>query len=366
MTPSGRFRDAHGFFPRTLRALLGLLAASATLVSLAPDAQASGPPRVRFDVTLLIACRDVTPPEFAATRPGEKLLEAAFNISSLIECGKESDLDQFFYRIESPEHSLHIVDHLPRTEVASNVVGHIAVERHDESSAQLGGALGAAYPPFSKAEVSGQLGSKSGLQVRYEMLPPKELLAASGTLDRERGVFFKLRPSGQTSLEGAKQFVCVFRVPCGWRGDYIRITCQATGYRRGLVSSLDAKCPSGEASFLVGLYAEGDELARRVLAQSAPSEERAKLALRRHVDEVTAALHDSPIPGLARVRSMISAGTPGDLLQELTRRSLDRESPALELPSDVRHALGEFSAAKQAVHALNEPGRVRLRLQTPN
>src|SRR5688500_8382914 len=52
-------------------------------------------PRVYFDMPFAVACRDVTPPEFYSANPGQKLIEARFEISSLLTSGDERDLAQY-------------------------------------------------------------------------------------------------------------------------------------------------------------------------------------------------------------------------------------------------------------------------------
>src|SRR5436189_2977143 len=96
----------------------GILKIAFSLLALAlPAPLLAGSPRVEFDVATSVACRDVTTLEFAAAFPGERLMQATFSISSLVRRGREGDLVEFFYRIESPNGTLRIVDHLPRQEL---------------------------------------------------------------------------------------------------------------------------------------------------------------------------------------------------------------------------------------------------------
>src|SRR5688572_20576391 len=55
-------------------------------------------PRVQFDLPYTVACRDVTPPNFAAVNPEQKLVEVRLAISSLVVAGEERDLTQYFIR----------------------------------------------------------------------------------------------------------------------------------------------------------------------------------------------------------------------------------------------------------------------------
>ncbi len=323
----------------------------AALFWLAASPALAGPPRVEFDVATSVACREVTTPEFAAAFPSEKLMQATFSISSLVRRGRQNDLAEFFYRIESPTGSLRIVDHLPRQELASPYVGPIAVEKKDEATAKVGGLIAGHYPPFSNGELNAQAGSTSGQSVRYEMLPPKELLAASGTLNRERGVYFKLRPSPQTSLEGAKQFICVLRVPKAWRGDCVRIDCQAACDPHSSWPMMDMPADCGAASFLVALFAAGDEEARHVMGQVVAADEQLTAAVRRNHEAIAATLDRSSVPGYAELRRMMS---PPALIA-MKGRLLDRQAGGKlpsDLPPELRQAIDALPAAERMARPL--------------
>jgi hypothetical protein len=323
----------------------------AALLWLAASPALSGPPRVEFDVATSVACREVTTPEFAAAFPSEKLMQATFNISSLVRRGRQSDLAEFFYRIESPQGTLRIVDHLPRQELASPYVGPIAVEKKDEASAKIGGLITGHYPPFSNAQLNAQAGTTNGMVVRYEMLPPKELLAASGTLNRERGVYFKLRPSAQTSLEGAKQFICVLRVPRGWRGDCVRIDCQAACDARSSWPIGEGPSDGGAASFLVALFAAGDEEARHVMTQVVTADEQLTAAVRRNREVVIAAIDRSSLPGYAELRRLMSPPALLAMKGRLLERHATGKLPGA-LPPDLRQAIDALPAAERAARPL--------------
>src|SRR5688572_13932330 len=93
-----------------------LLGSAVVLLTAAlPQAAQAESPRVHFDMPLVIACRDVTSPEFAAANPSHRLVEARFEISALLLAGQERDLTQVFIKIDSPPRSLLVVDYLPKT-----------------------------------------------------------------------------------------------------------------------------------------------------------------------------------------------------------------------------------------------------------
>jgi hypothetical protein len=248
------------------------------LLALDPSVAAADPPRVHFDLPYAIACRDVTPPACAAASPHERLIEARFELSSLLLAGDEDDLTQYFIRIDSPRRSLVVVDYLPKTLHESPMASPIGVHHTRESGGKIGISLSGQYELLTSVTPTAELSQKQGSSVKYDLLPPLETVAASGTLLRGAGVFFKLKSSPRHLLEGARQYALVLRVPREWRADYVRVHCEAHGVRRGFVSSFDESIRCGERDFLVALYQEGDESARVSAEQFAVQEAKLRTA----------------------------------------------------------------------------------------
>jgi len=234
-----------------------------------PSFAAAEMPRVHFDMPFTIACRDVTPPEFAAANPSHKLVEARFEISTLLVAGKERDLAQLFVRIDSPERTVSVVDYLPKTWHESRHATPIGITKTDEKNASIGINFSGKYEIFTSAGANAGLGQKSTSCVKYDLLPPLETVASSGTLLRGAGVFFKLKGNERRLLEGATQFALVLRVPGDWRVDRFRVHCEATAVERGFVSSLDQTVCVGQRDFFAALYLAADEQARLIAEQSA-------------------------------------------------------------------------------------------------
>jgi hypothetical protein len=226
------------------------------------------PPRVSFDMPLAVACRNVTSAEYAASNPAHKLIEARFEISSLLVAGNERDLVQYLIRIDSPQKSLTVVDYLPKTLYESRLAGPISVQNTDETSASLGINLSGKYELVTGGFNAGS-GEKNASCVKYDLLPPLETIAASGTLDRSSAVFFKLKLSHRQLLEGSRQYALVLRAPADWRFDCLRVRCQADGIRRGVVAAFDEQVIRGRRDFVVALYQEGDEEAKQSAEEAA-------------------------------------------------------------------------------------------------
>lgn len=220
-------------------------------------------PRVQFDMPYTIACRDVSSTEFTAANPGQKLVELKLPVSALLVAGEERDVLQFLIRIDTPQGKINIVDYLPKTSHDSALAGPITIQNTKEQNASLGINFSGKYEIISAVGPSAGIGQKKSSCVKYDLLPPLETVAASGTLNRGGSVFFKLKSSPRNLLEGSRELALVVRVPTSWRCDYLRVRCEAEGIQRGMVSTFDETRRSGQREFLVAAYLEGDEEAQR-------------------------------------------------------------------------------------------------------
>lgn len=232
---------------RCRRASLVLLAA----LGICRAAHADGP-LVAFDVEMVVECREVRPPGSAAST--HKFIEAVFKVSPAMVDGGEAELTEISITLlddKSPRRTLAVVDFLPKTELLSDIVDPIVVI--DSVEGELGIDASAVYQAIP-ISASGKLATSSSVQ--YNKLPPMSLLLASGTTARGHGVFYKLRPSSQTTLEGQRAYSVIFRVPRDWKADWIFVECKARGRKSGFLR--EAEVDAGLAGYAVGLYLQGD------------------------------------------------------------------------------------------------------------
>lgn len=308
-------------------------------------------PQVAFDVTATVACRDVTSPEFAAAHPGECLLAVALRISTLVEEGDEADLLQCLYRIESPDGALQVVDYWPKTTLETNVDGRVNVERRAEANKSFTVVANGLVQLFRVA-ANGEAYKRDASVERFYTLPPLELLAASGTLDRGTGVYFKLRPSPRSSLEGAKDFHLLLRAPRGWRGDYLHLFCTAATQDSPGVP-FEPRL-AGRAAFVIGMYRIGDELAQ-VLAHELF---RAEHELRQLAHRRQREIEKRALPTLAhKVGAAFSVVDPKIPDSWVDRLIYHAEFPDVErLPEDVRRAATRYAELKSRLRYLRAEG----------
>jgi hypothetical protein len=228
-------------------------------------AEAAAIPQVDFDISHVIECQEL--PASPGVADGDKIIVAPFRVSVLLREGDEADIEQMMITLVSPARRLRVVDFAPRTELATDVVGNVETvhsrENEQSLSASIGGAISGAYGPVHvQASPSAGTGSieRELSKETFHRLPEKKAFIVSGTTNYEHGVFFKLKPSPQASLEGTKDFMCQFVVPATWRGDWAVLTCQATTRPKSWFAEKPVVC--GEKKIFVGLHLAGDAEAR--------------------------------------------------------------------------------------------------------
>ncbi len=326
----------HGKFSLASRLMIRLACTAIFLLS-ATAASAAPRPIVEFDVADLVACRDVTPDDWKKDDSADRLIEASFSISSLLRRGTDRQVVHFLYRIESPERSLCVVDYLPKTQLATSVVGKVAVEKQREGSSSIGVNVSGKYDRLAAGTLSGSKGSSDRSSLRYELLPPKELVAASGTIDRQHGVYFKLKPSKQTSLEGAKQFVCVFRVDRKWRGGLIRIHCEATAKNPyGTIALPGGQTLVGRVDFTSGLYLKDDRPARLAVAESVAASRHRAVVQRDYEATLEKDFAGQLKQAVDDVATVVRPFRPDRLIRRVTGRSVEFQ---VDKPVDPRPAV---------------------------
>jgi len=310
------------------------------------------PPQVRFDVAPAVACRDVTDEAFLSLYPGERLFEVRLEISSLIS-GDAADLAEYFFRMTSGQRGFRIVDYAPRTILASDYAGGIAVEEKAEQSGKAGVIISG---PWQPATASGHLETdrKQTLTRKYELVAPLASVSASGTIEQGQGVYFKLRPSRQTSLEGSKEFQLVFRAPAAWRAGILHLFCEARGVSRGIVRAFDEPVRCGALEFPIALYRAGDEEARVIAERYALSSQKLRLSVADSQEEIQRRSYPTLAHELGGLLELTEPKIPPTWLQQILNDSVSGHGFENYLPAQVRSAAADYLIAKRELRRLTQ------------
>lgn len=252
------------FALRSAAALLSLAAFLAPLNATPADAAETG---LAFDFGRTIECRDVSPSEFVDRYPDERIVEATLRLSVYLTSGAISDVETIRVEIGDVDRRLKVFDFSPSTRLESEFAEAIETVKTVESSHSFEVSLGGEIPCIGGTpanvtpSISGGKGGKEVVTEKQKRVAPQQAVVASGTTNEEHGVFFILRPSPTTSLEGVHELKVRFVVPVTWRGDAIRVAVQAAGNQK--VLWMTQQKVLAEKSTAVALYMEGDYAARR-------------------------------------------------------------------------------------------------------
>jgi hypothetical protein len=226
-------------------------------------------PLVEFDFARTAECRDVTPIERLEQYPQQRLVELSLPVSVRFREATAEDVDELTIEISGVAAGLRVHDFAPSTQLASDIAEGIETTTTTKSTRSLDATLGGALPvPYAElvAHVSPSInaGASSGETTTEKLnrLPPKRAVVVSGTSSEGRGVFFKLKRTSQTSLEGVHELAVTFVAPAGWRGGEAHVACSARGQRKILWITQPATL--GHEGDAVRLYLAGRGSVRQV------------------------------------------------------------------------------------------------------
>jgi hypothetical protein len=239
----------------------------------------AGNPQVAFDFGRIAECVDVTPTEGAASFAGEKLIELRLRVSVHLLAGDINDVEEVRIEIGDSDNRMRVHSFAPGTQLTSHWNGDIEWSRTTEDTGTLGASLGGELPipvgglvAHVTPTISGGKTNREKIIEKQHRVAPKFAVIASGTISQEHGVFFKLRSSPQGSLEGTHELTVRFIVPENWRGDSVRVCCQATGTEKVLWMKQQATWAHTCSG--VALYLSGDARARQAALRFVDKRER--------------------------------------------------------------------------------------------
>lgn len=237
-----------------------------------PVSAIAGPPRLEFDFGRAVACQvlptDLESEDFAE----EKLIQFSLPISVQLLSGDIAQAEAI--RIELTDHDKRMLVHdfAPQTRLESQHTEAILRTESTEDSHSLSATLGGEAPvpvgdlvAHVTPSVSGALGKRDAVTQTERLLPPKQVVVASGTKHNRHGVFFQLRPTPQTTLEGQHEVTVTLRVSKRWRGDTLRVELSAQGNEKFLWMERETTFAKKTAD--IALYLTGDREARLAAEQ---------------------------------------------------------------------------------------------------
>ncbi len=308
--------------------------------------------QVVFDVNALVPAWNVEQYGMMARLPNSRFVEVQLETSALFQAGSAANVSEVTVRVHSRHEDVVVADFSPRTEMQTDVFGpmQVAVDTSRMQEAGLQGLGG--YPGVGSASGFAYHMDSGNQSIQFARKPAMELLTASGTLDRHRGVYFKMRQSSQMTLEGARQFRIVFEVPESWRADLLDVTIEAVGTEN---SKARRTTVLSSQPFVVAVYQNGDEVASRAAANYRKQQASLVNVARAHAWTIEHRSYPTPLHKLGAKLDIYEPEIPRGWYEALVYRPgvayhISKLSP---LPVDVRVAVMNFLDQKTRIESLS-------------
>ncbi|EMI18288.1 signal peptide protein [Rhodopirellula maiorica SM1] len=315
--------------------------------------QANGP-EITFDLPLVVAAVSNS-----CDSNGARLVDVELKLSSMIVAPEPKRIDQWIVRCQPRDRAMQISDYAPQTEVASPVQGPIQIKTTDENANTAGLSVNGAFSHFASGSLGVDQSNKVTESLQYDRVSAVQTVTAAGTINRGRGVYFKLKWTEQQVLEGEKTFRLTFRVPDQWRGGLIDVSVIAQSEKKSFGGWDKEVVTLGNAHFVVAAYNDGDQTAFEVAKSLSNAEDALRRAAIQHLKK-----RNDSLPSLVRsVTQIFDTKDRNRSIRWVERLLLDNTNPysdkeILELPVQTRVIAIDYCEAREKFARLNEPSPI--------
>lgn len=293
---------------------------------------------------------DLPPTAAAVPQDGDpSLVSVQLRLSAMIADPDVPRIDQWLLTCHPRDLEMSIADYSPKTATDSDMASPVKVRKTTESIDSFGLGVSGTYANVTKGNLGADKSTKDVETIEFDRHARRQAVSASGTIDRGRGVYFKLRGTAQQVLEGERVFKVTFRVPPHWRGGLIDVAVSADA-TRSKYGGLDRKTVRvGSANFSIAAFRVGDEPARVHAAQLAEAEYQLRVIARRSA--AFSPKLDSFPAMLRHVAAKLDLDEPQEDRRWLARVLSGRADPHLDkriasLPMPVRVATLDYVEAR--------------------
>ena len=313
---------------------------------------AVGKSQVAFDVNQVAAARNSDSIGLMNQMIDSKLVDIQLDVSALFTPGDAAVVTEYTVRVVSRHEEVQVADFSPRTEMHSDIFGTMQVSTNQDRvrEAAIRGMGG--YPGVGSAQGYAFYHDTNQENVQYARKPALEMVSAAGTLERRRGVYFKVRQSSQTTLEGARPFRVVFEVPNSWRADLLDVTIEAAGFEHS--GAKRARILSSER-FVVAVYLENDDHAARVARNYVRQQQSLRNYAKTFAKTIEQRSFPTPIHKLGAKLDMYEPSIPARWLEDLIyQQGVSYNLTKLShLPVDVRVAIMSYLDQKHLIESMS-------------
>ncbi|MEM1228493.1 MAG: hypothetical protein AAGJ40_22605 [Planctomycetota bacterium] len=225
-------------------------------------------------------------PMAAGVMSDRQSMQVHLRLSALVSPNAPS-IDHWMVRVVPRHVGWTVDDYSPRTETASTMTSPIEIQATEESTRSSGISGDVAYGHLVRGQLGADRGGKHAQTWTIQRHAPIEAVTASGTIERGRGVYFKMNWTAQQVLEGEKEFSIAFEVPSGCRGGVLDVTVSAHRQESDddskwmeipVIGSAGDHSGSRDVQrvahqhFAVAVYRDGDEQAQALAAELTATE----------------------------------------------------------------------------------------------
>jgi len=312
----------------------------------------SGVSQVAFDVNAMAPARDASHYGLLSRLPNSRFVEVQLESSALFQPGSTARVTETMIRVLSRHDDVLVADFSPRTELQTDVFGPMQVSVEEDRMREMGVQGVAGYPMVGNASGFAYQSDVGHQTVHFAKKPAMEPLTAAGTLARQRGVYFKMHPSSQTTLEGTHPFRIVFEVPESWRADLLDVTIEAVGFESA--NSRKTAVLTSQP-FVIAVFQDRDDAAARIAANYIKQQSNLAIYAKSYARMIEQRSYPTPFHKLGAKLDIYEPEIPQGWFDALVYRSgsgyhLSKLSP---LPVDVRIAIMNYIDHKQRLESLS-------------
>jgi len=308
---------------------------------------------------------DMAPTAAASVAESEgdrTMLKIDLKLSSMIDSPEAPRIAQWLVRCQPRGHVASIADYSPRTEIDSDIASTIQVNQSEEKSKSLGIGVNGSYPHQVRANAGLDHATKNTNTLQFDRVAPRHAVTASGTINRGRGVYFKLRWTAKQILEGQKSFQLMLEVPSTWRTGLIDVSVLAQSEQKSFAGWDRETKTLGSANFVVAIYREEDKQANLQARKMANTEYELRNLILEHPPSKSVV----SLPTILRhVAIKLELETDPPKRQWLERLMLNEVDPYMDkdirkLPMALRLAALDYAEARTAFAELNHQQPLNL------
>ncbi|MCC9644974.1 hypothetical protein LOC71_22075 [Rhodopirellula sp. JC740] len=329
-------------------------------------------PALSFDLppTAVAVPVDLSDRMTPTAQAGESV-QVNLRLSSMVSGSKVPTIDRWMVQVVPRAASWRVLDYSPRTETGSDYASPIQVKRSDETTSSFGMAADGGYGHLASAHLGADHGGKQSEAIQFDKQAPLHAVSAAGTIQRGRGVYYKLRWTSQQVLEGEKNFQVSFDVPPGFRAGMLDVVVMAYGKpaKSNPITGVWSDMPFletssnstllGKANFTVAVHRNGDDAAWQLARQLAAAEVRLRQAASGHRADTSIRSLPTLIRHVAAKIDVDSVDIHGDWAERLIAGTADPYvDPVIrKLPADLRVIALDYCDSRRALLALDQPKR---------